>query len=204
MVKRADKLLIKLLIISSILYPSQYSFSQKIPYNDSVSLKREIDSVLKKHGLKSRGFAINVISLNQNGGQTAYSITNNYFSDPNYIPDEMNYLIKIEMKEGKRFLSMSPKYGTWTAPYILYDTTMGQRNVLRSGFSETLSFKMTFNGKLYDMTGMKSTSPCSPNEPMFINLNDKDNFIVFGDFSYVGRSYIYSNGKVVHTNIHIQ
>jgi hypothetical protein len=41
-------------------------------------LQKELDAVLAKHGLKSTGFNITVISTNQSGGQTAYSITNNY------------------------------------------------------------------------------------------------------------------------------
>lgn len=48
---------------------------------DSIALKKELDAVLAKYGLKSTGFAVNVISLNQKGGQNAYSITNNYYQN---------------------------------------------------------------------------------------------------------------------------
>ena len=68
-------LLINLLVLSSYVSYSQ----QKI---DSSVLTKELDSVLAKHGLKSNGFVVNVISINAAGNsQTAYSITNtnNYF-----------------------------------------------------------------------------------------------------------------------------
>lgn len=72
---KAVKLLGILLITSNT-----YAQSKTKPV-DSVLLKKKIDAVLAKHGLKSKGFVINVISTNQKGGQTAYSITNNYYQD---------------------------------------------------------------------------------------------------------------------------
>jgi hypothetical protein len=81
-IKRVVKLAETLLIIISSTLFNVYSQS-KNKFNDSVMLKKEIDSVLAKHGLKSKGFAINVISINQKAGQTAYSITNNYYGNVN-------------------------------------------------------------------------------------------------------------------------
>ncbi len=65
---------------------------------DSLKLKEELDAVLFKYGLKSSGFAINVVSLNQKGGQTAYSITNNYYNNYGIIPrkvteEEFKYIM---------------------------------------------------------------------------------------------------------------
>jgi hypothetical protein len=79
-IKKAVKPLVLLLIINSLNSFSQKSYSQvKKNFTDSTLLKKEIDNLLAKHGLKSTGFSINVISVNQKGGQTAYSITNNYY-----------------------------------------------------------------------------------------------------------------------------
>lgn len=80
LIKRVAKLVGILLIINSFLF-NNYCYSQvKKKFADSTLLKKEIDAVLAKHGLKSTGFSINVISINQKGGQTAYSITNNYYT----------------------------------------------------------------------------------------------------------------------------
>lgn len=88
---------------------SGHSFSQiKKSFDDSALLKKEIDSVLRKHGLKSKGFSINVISLDQKGGQTAYAITNNYYGNVTInkekeltTQDETDILRKIDSVKGK-------------------------------------------------------------------------------------------------------
>src|SRR6185437_3243601 len=103
-IKKVVKLLVLSLITGSLIFYSKISFCQTKKYfNDSLLLKKEIDSVLAKHGLKSRGFTINVISLNQKGGQTAYSITNNYYGTVNINKekelteqDETSILRKID------------------------------------------------------------------------------------------------------------
>jgi hypothetical protein len=82
LINKVVKLQVRLLItISGFLFSSSVYCQKQNQFPDSVKLKREIDSVLAKYGLKSKGFAINVISLSQKGGQTAYSITNNYYGE---------------------------------------------------------------------------------------------------------------------------
>ena len=66
-----------LITLNSFFYNSAYSQKQPI-FTDTFTLRKEIDSVLAKHGLKTKSFDINVVSFNQRGGQVAYSITNNY------------------------------------------------------------------------------------------------------------------------------
>lgn len=78
-IKRAGRLAL-LLIINSLFINSALCQKAKSPL-DSVALQKELDVVLAKYGLKSKGFAVNVVSLNQKGGQTAYSITNNYYQN---------------------------------------------------------------------------------------------------------------------------
>ncbi len=79
--KKAVKPPGKLLTISLLLFGLSGYSQQNV---DSISLKKEIDSaitaIMKRHGLKNGGFAVNVISFNQQGGQTAYQITNNYYT----------------------------------------------------------------------------------------------------------------------------
>lgn len=77
-VKRPESRLLWMLLLTLII--STRSYSQGKPATlDSTTLQKELDSILAKHGLKSKGFNITVISVNQAGGQTAYSITNNWY-----------------------------------------------------------------------------------------------------------------------------
>lgn len=195
--KKVDKLPGILLIIISLLLLGNNSYCQNNRnFDDSLLLKKEIDSVLAKHGLKSKGFAINVISISQQGGQTAYSITNNYYSDPNYVADSINYTFKIETINGKKALVFSPKHGTWTTPFLLYDSTKPKTTSLE-GFISGIGFDLNLPNETYHMVGTKSSNPCTPHDPIFIYLgNDANPVVGFGDYGYDTRYYLYINGSV--------
>jgi predicted RNA binding protein YcfA (HicA-like mRNA interferase family) len=69
---------------------------------------KEIDSVLAKYGLKSKGFKIDVVSINQSGGQNAFSITNNYYGNVTVVnaptqlhPDNFHVLKMHELAPDK-------------------------------------------------------------------------------------------------------
>ena len=86
--------------------------------SDSAGLKKEIIELLKKHGYSS--FQINVNSYNQKGGQTAFSITNNYL-DPNYCADSINYELRFYYKKNK--FVVNPKKGTWSDLFAICPDT---------------------------------------------------------------------------------
>src|SRR5205085_1936295 len=81
MTKKVDKQQMKSLIISIPLLLFCYiSFSQT-KVSDTVAFKKDFEQLLKKYGIVSKGYSINVTSINQKGGQTAFVITNNYLGD---------------------------------------------------------------------------------------------------------------------------
>lgn len=197
-IKVAVKRLVQLLITtSSLLALSLSSFcqTQKI---DTNNLKRELDGLLKKYGVKSTGFSINVISIDQKGGQTAYQITNNYYSDPNYIPDADNFRVtSSDNYDGIKVLLVSPKRGVWTTPFVLFDSSKGQpARPIYYGTSHPMSLTLHIGNSDHVMVGIRLDNPCSPNNPLPINFaNDKDGYFCFGDFGYDTRYYIYHDGK---------
>jgi len=188
---------ILLIISNSFLYNSSGFCQTKFPFNDSSQLRREIDSVLAKHGLKSKGFAINVVSINQSGGQTAYSITNNYFSDPNYIPDSINYEFQIKNEGDKITYYFYPKRGSWQSPFIAYDSSIKNISIPISGFHTPLSLSLNMGDKSIGLIGDQIGFVCTKLNPIFVTLNKKDNqILVFGDYGYNQRYYQFINGKV--------
>lgn len=194
--------MILLIITSSILCNCTISYSQiKNKFIDSLLLKKEIDSVLAKHGLKSKGFAINVISINQNGGQTAYSITNNFYGDPGYVPDSINYTFHVERMNGHNYLFVSPKHGTWSQTFFLYDSTKGypsSSDVTYYGMTTPINgMSLNIDNTKVFMSGILWDKVISPNIPLYIYLdNDPNGYFAFGDFSYNTRFYIFHQGKV--------
>jgi hypothetical protein len=105
--RRQKKLLIT---ISSVLIFSFTTYSQVLSKEDSINFKKDLEKLLTKYGLQTAGYQINVQSNNQRGGQTAFIITNNYFSPKkreisdsllnaiiNYLPDK-NFPVTMYMR----------------------------------------------------------------------------------------------------------
>lgn len=203
-IKKGGKLLERLLIISLFLLSNNtYSQSQR-SFDDSLFLKKEIDSVLAKHGLKSKGFSINVVSVNQQGGQTAYTITNNYYNDPNYIADSINYSFKVKIVDSLKYIYFFPKKGVWTNPFIVYESLDGEKETSLQGMVHILNSVWEYNNLKIPLIGLSSDSPCSENQPMYIILKKNENLIIgFGDYSSKSRTYFYLNGdiKVIPLNV---
>lgn len=76
-----DKLLIILTITSLLLLSSFNLLAQNISKQDSAAFKKDFEQLLKKYGFKSKGYSVNITSINQKGGQTAFIINNNYLGD---------------------------------------------------------------------------------------------------------------------------
>ncbi|MDQ2720695.1 MAG: hypothetical protein M3Z26_13180 [Bacteroidota bacterium] len=167
-------------------------------------LKKEIDSILAKHGLKSKGFSINVISVNQQGGQTAYSITNNYYNDPNYISDSINYTIRTVIKDSVKYIYFYPKKGVWTNPFIFYESVAGTKTTSLQGMIKMMNLTFTFGNLKVPFMGISSESPCSANSPIYIILKRNENILIaFGDYSSNTKSYLYEGGVVKCVPLHV-
>ena len=167
-------------------------------------LKKEIDSLLLKHGLKSKGFAINVFSINQKGGQTAYLITNNYFTDPNYIADSINYETKVVIKDSLKYIYFFPKKGVWTNPFISYESDAGNRTTSLQGMMKDITGSFDFGRLKVSFTGATTESPCSKNSPIYIILKkDEEILIFFGDYSTNTKTYLYEDGEIKHVNLKV-
>lgn len=195
MIKKVVKLQIVLLITSSCIFVR--SFSQSPAKIDSIKLKRELDSVLAKYGLKSKGFAINVISINQQGGQTAYSITNNYYSDT--MNAQNNFSFDTAVIDGYTWVNVYPKKGIWSNPFIgldsitereyYYDVGAGLTTTIHGLYITLADSPKPRNLLLYLRQGV-----CSKNIPMKVQLLKKNAFFAFGDWADEEKFYLYYKG----------
>jgi len=189
-----------LLIISSLW---ETSFCQNQPTHiDSVSLKREIDSVLARYGLKSKGFVINVFSLNQKGGQTAYSITNNFYGDS--VRAEKNFGFDTLTEGGVKYLYVFPRRGTWVSPFVGYDSVLRDVSFdpgigVSASSHESILFKNPVNGTLHKTMWIFTSHVCSRTLPLRIGLLRPAAFVIFGDYADPEKIYFYQNGKITHT-----
>jgi hypothetical protein len=82
-----------------------YGFSTQTHPTDTLSFKKDFEKLLSKYGIKSKGYFINVTSVNQSGGQTALVITNNYYGDS--VLDATNILFTISNKGTQKILTVS-------------------------------------------------------------------------------------------------
>lgn len=193
--RRAVKLLVILLITIN-------AFSQdKSKFKDSALLKKELDSVLAKYGLKTKGFLINVISVNQQGGQTAYSITNNYYGDTTNI--ETNYGLDTVNEGGIKYIYVYPKKGVWQTPFIGLDSARSGDYIYDPGvglitFMHGLSFTPSKDSAYRPMVLYFRQGNCSKSLPMKIGLINKKGFFLFGDFAESDKVYFYFKGSVIH------
>lgn len=160
-----------------------------------------MDAVLSKYGLKTTGFAINVTSNNQSGNaQTAYSITNNYYTDPNYIPDSTNVSWNVSTLNGKLVLTISPKKGSWEKPLVGYDTS-------RTDPSYYIVYPMpsTANTTRVSLGTALAKFPInlivcgdanSDIHPLHIYMKSVNDYYYFGDYNNTNKRWLYSNNSV--------
>jgi len=204
LIKKVGKPLIRSLIISNIsLLIYKFSYSQQPhAFNDSILLRRELDSVLAKHGLKTKGFVINVISLDQRGGQTAYSITNNYYYGDT-TSDVTNFGCDTITEGGKKWVYVYPKKGVWQNPFIGLDTLTFRDYIFDPGIGTVVTVP-GFSVLLPNDTvnhGVFITIPsgvCSRNTPLRVAVLKENGFFIFGDFTDFDKFYLYSKGKGIY------
>lgn len=156
---------------------------------------------MKKHGIKSNIYSINVSSNNQSGGQTAFVINNNYYRDT--ISNKYNFEYNIINRTGKKILSVKPKSGSWLYPFALTNSSNEIINLLTSSHgngmvSDLNGTPVTLQGKEYILNGRSCNCPCNkiPIE-FFIDVDDPNQIIIFGDLSDPEKTYIYNQQKVI-------
>jgi hypothetical protein len=198
LIRKAVKLLAVLLIIS---FFCNSSFAQTPKTLDSVSLKKELDAVLAKYGLKTKGFAVNVISVNQKGGQTAYTITNNYYGDTTKI--EANYGFDSVIHDGIKYIYVYPKKGVWQSPFIGLDSARTEDYIYDVGVGlgvimHGLSFTPSEDSSYRNMLLFFRQGNCSKTLPMKVGLRNKNGFFLFGDFAESNKVYFYFKGQIFY------
>jgi hypothetical protein len=166
---------------------------------DTAGFKKEFEQLLKKYGLNSKGYLLNVTSVNQKGGQTAFIITNNYYRDT--ILNETNFEFKIDTEGGQKVLIVHPKTGIWSSPFVMTDSLKANRNFSDPGIGVVAwiqGLELFFEGKKYSLVGFGKNSPCSKRFPLYIYLNkdDPDEIFLFGDIQDPNKSYLYYKGAV--------
>jgi hypothetical protein len=157
---------------------------------------------LKKYKLDKQGYKISVQSNNQSGGQTAFIITNNYYKDPNLIPDSINYVYSITNENGRKVLTISPKSNAWIQPIVFYDSSdvdMISKKVfpLPAMITNYTGIFGGFNVPV-NVKGAILQNACTSSSPLHIYLNgNPDEFYYFGDYADDYKRYLYFKGKVV-------
>lgn len=163
---------------------------------DTTVLKKEIDAVLAKYGLKSKGFAINVISNNQKGGQTAYLITNNYYGDTTTERNNISY--SFDTTDKKITLVVSPLKGTWISPFLLTDSSDEHEYFqTRNGFYSSTESIVWIVDRWCNTKTIITPYPVSKFLPFYLQLKDDPNqYFVFGDFTDLNKTFLYYKGKI--------
>lgn len=202
MVKKAVKLLVLLLIL--INSTNAQSF-------DSVNFKKDLNKLLNKYGIKFPSYQL-VVSNNQKGGQTAFIITNNYYTNPNYVPDSINFEYKRIINDGQdTLLDVFPISGKWDNPFIvcqseLFDNDTPPAWIYAPGVgmstSGTSNWDFTINDTVFKMTKLTITYPTASKErPLriaykFIKKNPL--FFIVGDDTDKNKWYIWTSAGWFH------
>lgn len=196
LINEAGKLPIRLSIISFfLLFAVANSYSQS-KATDTAAFKKEFEKLLLKYGITGKGYAINVTSINQAGGQTAFMISNNYYHDS--VLDATNFEFSIK----DDILTVYPKRGIWTSAFASTDSLKANRRFIDPGVGVSASIHGTsiiIDGKIIPCAGIIRSSPCSKRFPMEIKMlkDDPDQFYIFGDMQEDNKIYLYHNGKVI-------
>lgn len=174
--------------------------------SDSAELKKELLDVLKRRGYNS--FQININSYNQKGGQTAFSITNNYF-DPNFCPDSSNYELRIDYENSK--FVINPKKGMWSELFVICpDSFWTNSHTLLKDCNDNMEISavgtgvVSHGGRTYQcVVKALSGAGCSYGRPYCIPLSLKTGFFIFGECPKCNNHekwYVYDNGKIYWYN----
>lgn len=179
---------------------SQKGNNPPVKKGDTTAFKKEFEKLLVKYGFNKNGYSLNVTSNNQNGGQTAFIITNNYYGDT--MADSVNVEFKIINENGKDVLYVYPKSGVWVTAYIITDSLKTiNRTFFEPGYGSIipLSFKWTYENLHWDLIGETLGLERSAQIPIKIYLadNDPEQFYLFGDLQNSNKTYFFFQNKII-------
>lgn len=174
------------------------SFCQ-INLQDTMSFRKDFEKLLTQYGLSIKGYTLNVTSINQSGGQTAFIITNNYFRDT--ILDESNVDFKISGDSNSQILIVYPKKDVWVSPFVFSDSSSKNQHFFDPGIgvsSYVHGISVQIDGKMYPIAGPCSSRACSRKFPLHIYMDKKNQneFFIFGDFQNSQKVYLFYQGKI--------
>jgi hypothetical protein len=202
LIKGVAKLLNKSLIISLLVIPCSLSvMGQALSPKDSIRFKKDFEALLLKYHIKNKGYTINVQSMNQKGGQTAFIINNNNYYGDSVLSSE-NFGFTIDTTDGKYAIAVYPKKGIWVNPYIGIDTsdyfggTVSYSTGVGVGTNISgITFKL--DSTTHDLVFLIREGSCSRNVPMIVRVSKskKNYFFTFGDYADDNKSYLMQNGK---------
>lgn len=185
-----------LIIISFFLFFSHKSGQAQT--TDTVAFKKDFELLLKKYDINSKGYQINVTSINQKGGQTALVINNNYFGDT--LNGRNNFFWRIDSINN--VLVCGPLKGVWATPFFAMDINRPKVFAYNPGnFSKVIhDIYENVNGKSHKLFTITTDTPNSQRDPMKIYLSEigSEDFVIFGDFQDPLKKYLYKNGQVVY------
>lgn len=196
-IRKADKLLIRLIIINLLFLVFNQDILGQVVLKDSASFKRDFEKLLSKYGINSSSYIINVSSVNQSGGQTAFVITNNYYGDS--VSDFTNF--GYSFNNDSTLLTVFPQKGVWQSPFVSTDSLKSNRHFVDPGIGVVATFhgmKIMLDSVEYTLFGVGPDRRCSKRFPLYIYLqkNDPNQFFVFGDIQDSHKTYIYYKGMV--------
>lgn len=189
----------KVLAISMLLLLT-FSVTGQIQKNtDTAAFKTDFENLLKKYGINSKVYQINVTSINQNGGQTALVINNNYFLDS--LNGKNNFGFSIDTTHNQKILICGPLKGVWTTPFFAMDSTRYKSGAYDPGIgvvSSILGIYATIDNKEHNLAAVASNNSCSQMFPMKIYLSALaiEDFFIFGDLQDASKTYLYRKGEV--------
>jgi len=198
LINRVGKLQKKLLIIINFLALTFITAAQNTS-TDTAAFKKDFEDLLRKYGIKSKGYQINVTSINQKGGQTALIINNNYFSDT--LTAKNNFGFWIDTINNQKILICGPNKGVWITPFFAMDSIKYKTRAYDPGIGLVTSIHgiyATIDNKEYSLAAVASNNSCSRMFPMKIYLSalTAEDFFLFGDLQDPLKTYLYTKGEV--------
>jgi hypothetical protein len=200
-IKKVGRQQIKLITISIVcLFESAVMINGQVNSPDTTAFKRDFEKLLSKYGITNKGYLISVNSMNQKGGQTAFIINNNFYSD--LLVDSANVDSRIEEKEGQKILYVWPKKGTWISPYVVTDSIKATKRMFYDPGIGVVTIihglSVVVDKKQHELMGSGSSKGCSKMFPIYIYLNkaDVDDFYIFGDLQDGNKSYLFYKGVI--------
>lgn len=190
----------KSIIINSLVFFISISANCQERIADSTAFRNDFEKLLKKYGFETKSYIVNVQSVGQKGGQTAFVINNNFYGDT--LSEEFNISYEIITEGSQKILYAAPKKGVWITPFVCMDSLKWRSNVYNPGIGVVVGLSnltAKVEKKLYHIGGVGSNNSCSSvfTMVMYLSQTDPNEFLMFGDLQDPLKTYLYYKGKVI-------